>query len=47
MALERPVKHKNLDVLGRYCFTASITAGGWRPQRGPDAPGFDDDGAEE
>lgn len=39
-----PLKHKNLNVLGRYSFTASVPAsGGLRPLRDPDAPGFDED----
>lgn len=38
-----PLKHKNLNVLGRYSFTASVPAGGLRPLRDPDAPGLDDD----
>jgi hypothetical protein len=39
-----PLKHRNLNVLGRYSFTASTPAGGglW-PLRDPDAPGLDDD----
>jgi hypothetical protein len=39
-----PLKHKNLNVLGRYSFTASIPAGGGpRPLRDPDAVELDDD----
>jgi hypothetical protein len=39
-----PLKHRNLNVLGRYSFTASTPAGGGlRPLRDPDAPGLDDD----
>lgn len=39
-----PLKHKNLNVLGRYSFTASTPAGGGlRPLRAPDAPGLDED----
>ncbi|MEU7028938.1 Tn3 family transposase [Streptomyces sp. NPDC046275] len=38
-----PLKHKNLNVLGRYSFTASVPAGGLRPLRDPDAAGLDDD----
>ncbi|MCX4502190.1 transposase [Streptomyces anulatus] len=39
-----PLKHKNLNVLGRYSFTASTPAGGGlRPLRDPDAAGLDDD----
>ncbi|MET9994286.1 hypothetical protein ABZ061_32625 [Streptomyces mutabilis] len=38
-----PLKHRNLNVLGRYSFTASTPAGGGlRPLRDPDAPGLDD-----
>lgn len=44
-----PLKHKNLNVLGRYSFTPSTPAGGLRPLRDPDAVGLDedDDGTEE
>lgn len=46
-----PLKHKNLNVLGRYGFTPSVPARGLRPLRDPDAPGLDDedddDGAED
>ena len=39
-----PLKHKNLNVLGRYSFTASVPDGGTlRPLRDPDAPGLDED----
>lgn len=38
-----PLKHKNLNVLGRYSFTPSVPAGGLRPLCDPDAPGLDDD----
>lgn len=39
-----PLKHRNLNVLGRYSFTASAPAGGaLRPLRDPDAAGLDDD----
>ncbi|WUH89780.1 transposase [Streptomyces sp. NBC_00433] len=39
-----PLKHKNLNVLGRYSFTASTPAGGGlRPLRDPDAAGLDED----
>jgi TnpA family transposase len=39
-----PLKHKNLNVLGRYSFTASIpVGGGLRPLRDPDAVELDDD----
>ncbi|NGO47047.1 transposase [Streptomyces sp. YC419] len=39
-----PLKHKNLNVLGRYNFTASQPVSGLRPLRDPDAPDLDDDG---
>ncbi|MCX4740918.1 transposase [Streptomyces antibioticus] len=46
-----PLKHKNLNVLGRYSFIASVPAAGARSLRDPDATGLDDDkgddGAEE
>lgn len=39
-----PLKHKNLNVLGRYSFTATQPAGGnLRPLRDPDAARLDDD----
>ncbi len=38
-----PLKHKNLNVLGRYSFTAAIPVGGLRPLRDPDAVELDDD----
>ncbi|MFB9626224.1 Tn3 family transposase [Nonomuraea helvata] len=39
-----PLKHKNLNVLGRYGFTTTQPAGGTlRPLRDPDAAGLDDD----
>ncbi|MFF4836648.1 hypothetical protein [Streptomyces sp. NPDC001315] len=39
-----PLKHKNLNVLGRYSFTPTQPAGGTLPPlRDPDAAGFDDD----
>lgn len=39
-----PLKHKNLNLLGRYSFTAGVpTAGALRPLRDPDAPGLDED----
>jgi hypothetical protein len=39
-----PLKHRNLNVLGRYSFTAGVPAGGvLRPLRDPDAPELDDD----
>jgi hypothetical protein len=38
-----PLKHRNLNVLGRYSFTASTAAGGGlRPLRDPDAPELDE-----
>ncbi|WSC66835.1 transposase (plasmid) [Streptomyces anulatus] len=44
VALLSPLKHKNLNVLGRYSLTASAPAGGGlRPLRDPDAAGLDDD----
>ena len=44
-----PLKHKNLNVLGRHSFTPTQPAGGTlRPLRDPDAAGLndDEDGAE-
>jgi hypothetical protein len=41
-----PLKHKNLNVLGRYGFTASVPVGGLRPLRDPDAAGLDEDDEE-
>ncbi|GGK28529.1 hypothetical protein GCM10011583_70640 [Streptomyces camponoticapitis] len=44
-----PLKHMNLNVLGRYSFTASSPAGGvLRPLRDPDSAELDeeDDGQE-
>jgi TnpA family transposase len=39
-----PLKHRNLNVLGRYSFTAGVPADGFlRPLRDPDAPELDDD----
>jgi hypothetical protein len=39
-----PLKHRNLNVLGRYSFTASVpAAGSLRPLRDPDAVGLDDE----
>lgn len=39
-----PLKHRNLNVLGRYSFTASIpAAGALRPLSDPDAPELDED----
>ncbi|MFI7641650.1 Tn3 family transposase [Nonomuraea sp. NPDC049400] len=39
-----PLKHRNLNLLGRYSFTASTPASGaLRPLRDPDAPELDED----
>jgi hypothetical protein len=39
-----PLKHRNLNLLGRYSFTASApAAGALRPLRDPDAPEVDGD----
>lgn len=39
-----PLKHRTLNVLGRYSVNASIPAGGsLRPLRDPRAAGLDDD----
>jgi TnpA family transposase len=38
-----PLKHKNLNVLGRYSFTASQPVDGLRPLRDPEAVDLDDD----
>jgi hypothetical protein len=38
-----PLRHKNLNVLGRYSFTASQPFDGLRPLRDPDAADLDDD----
>ncbi|MGE6736262.1 Tn3 family transposase, partial [Streptomyces sp. NPDC059900] len=39
-----PLKHRNLNLLGRYSFTASVPAtGALRPLRDPDAVELDDD----
>jgi hypothetical protein len=38
-----PLKHKNLNVLGRDSFTPSQTFDGLRPLRDPDAADLDDD----
>jgi hypothetical protein len=39
-----PLKHRNLNVLGRYSFTASTPAGGaLRPLRDPDTVELDED----
>ncbi|ALO13476.1 Tn3 family transposase [Streptomyces venezuelae] len=43
-----PLKHRNLNLLGRYGFTASTpAAGALRPLRNPDAPGLEGDDEEE
>ncbi|GAA4602377.1 hypothetical protein GCM10023195_07170 [Actinoallomurus liliacearum] len=45
-----PLKHRNLNVLGRYSFTVTVpAAGALRPLRDPDAPELDedDDGGQE
>lgn len=40
-----PLKHRNLNLLGRYSFTASTpAAGALRPLRDPDEPELDEDG---
>ncbi|MFJ2893540.1 Tn3 family transposase [Streptomyces sp. NPDC087218] len=40
-----PLKHRNLNLLGRYSFTASVpAAGALRPLRDPDAQELDEDG---
>ncbi|WP_267242265.1 Tn3 family transposase [Streptomyces sp. PR69] len=38
-----PLKHRNLNVLGRYSFTASQPVDGLRPLRDPDSVDLDDD----
>jgi hypothetical protein len=39
-----PLKHRNLNLLGRYSFTASVpAAGALRPLRDPEAPELDED----
>ncbi|MFF1394804.1 hypothetical protein ACFVZD_13440 [Streptomyces sp. NPDC058287] len=39
-----PLKRANLNVLGRYNFTASVPAvGALRPLRDPDSPELDED----
>jgi hypothetical protein len=44
-----PLKHANLNCLGRYSFTPSTPRDGLRPLRDPDAVGLDehDDGEQE
>jgi hypothetical protein len=43
VALLSPFKYKNLNVLGRYTFTAPQPVGGLRPMRDPEAVDLDDD----
>lgn len=39
-----PLRHRNLDLLGRYSFTAGVpAAGALRPLRDPDGPELDED----
>jgi len=38
-----PLKHRDLNLLGRYGFTASVPREGLRPLRDPDAIEMDDD----
>ncbi|GGQ36548.1 hypothetical protein GCM10010140_77860 [Streptosporangium pseudovulgare] len=39
-----PLKHRNLNLLGRYSFTVGVPASGnLRPLRDPDAPELDED----
>lgn len=39
-----PLKHRNLNLLGRYSFTSSVpAAGALRPPRDPEAPELDED----
>ncbi|MGH3722474.1 MAG: Tn3 family transposase [Pseudonocardiaceae bacterium] len=39
-----PLKDRNLNLLGRYSFTAQVpAAGALRPLRDPDAPELDED----
>ncbi|MQY10268.1 hypothetical protein SRB5_03750 [Streptomyces sp. RB5] len=38
-----PLKHRNLNCLGRYSINASQPVDGLRPLRDPDAPDLDDD----
>ncbi|MCF3104900.1 hypothetical protein IPZ58_25405 [Streptomyces roseoverticillatus] len=41
-----PLKHRNLNLLGRYSFTASTpAAGALRPLRAPDTVELDEDDA--
>ncbi|MCX4825871.1 transposase [Streptomyces sp. NBC_01142] len=41
-----PLRHRNLNCLGRYSFTASQPVDGLRPLHDPDAVDLDDDGQE-
>jgi TnpA family transposase len=43
MARLPPLRHRNLNVLDRYSFTASVPREGLRPLRDPDAVELDDD----
>jgi hypothetical protein len=44
VARRSPLKHRNLNVLGRYSFTTSVPAdGALRPLRDADAPELDED----
>jgi len=43
MARLSPLKHKDLNVLGRYSFTVSQPGDGLRPLRDPEAVDLDDD----
>lgn len=43
MARLSPLKHKNLNVLGCYSFTASQPVDGLRPLRDPEAVDLDDE----
>jgi hypothetical protein len=40
-----PLRHANLNVLGRYSFRSTLPAGGLRPLRDPAAAGEDDETA--
>ncbi|MFJ7589592.1 hypothetical protein ACIQZO_19865 [Streptomyces sp. NPDC097617] len=44
LAPDSQLKHRSLNLLGRYGFTASTpAAGALRPLRDPDAPELDED----
>ncbi|WP_280920106.1 hypothetical protein [Streptomyces sp. SPB4] len=44
MQAESELKHRNLNLLGRYSFTASVpAASALRPLRDPEAPELDED----